>query len=80
MKDAWMQAWLPMIAFVFDNKIIMFTNKSNRFVFGYSYESNSKEVLMLMFLWYPLMSGRVNYSLTGINNMPSDKIQNVTLS
>ena len=34
---------------------------------------------MLMFSWYPLMSGRVNYSLTGINNIPSDKIQNVTL-
>ena len=45
-----------------------------------SYKSNSKEVLMLLFLWYPLMSGSVNYSLTGINNTPSDKIQNVTLS
>lgn len=33
-----------------------------------------------MFLWYPLMSGRVNYRLTGINNMPSEQIQNVTLS
>ena len=28
---------------------------------------------MLLFSWYPLMSGSVNYSLTGINNMPSDK-------
>ena len=25
MKDAWMQARLPIIAFVFDNKMIMFT-------------------------------------------------------
>ena len=26
---------------------------------------------VLMFSWYPLTSGRVKYSLTGINNMPS---------
>ena len=67
MKDAWMQAWLPMIAFVLDNKIIMFTNKSNRFVFGYSYKSNSKEVLMFQCSDVLLVSSDVGESKIQFN-------------
>ena len=82
MKEAWMQAWLPIIAFVLDNKIIMFTKitGSSLVILTSQTVKKFRYFNVLMFSWYPLTSGRVKYSLTGINNMPSDKIQNVTLS